>query len=83
MPKSKPQKQRNPIRSKEDRYVEEHHQGSHKITKKEFMVALTKAAQPVSEWQHDQEGTETLEFHPSDGCNETRKNQDKTEGEEG
>ena len=74
-------KQRNAIKSKEDRYVEEHHQGSHKITKREFMAVLTKAAQPVSEWQHDQEGTETSESHPSDGCSGKRKNQDKTEGE--
>ena len=83
MPKSKPQKQHNPIRSKEDRYVEEHHEGSRKITKKEFMTVLTKAAQPVSEWKHDQEVSETSVAHPSDGCNETHRNQDTTEGKEG
>jgi len=76
-------KQHHAIKSKEDRYVKEHHQGSHKITKKEFMTVLTKAAQPVSEWQHDQEGTETSGSRPSDGCNETHKNQGKTGDKEG
>ena len=86
MPKSKPQqsnkKQHNAIKSKEDRYVEEHHEGSHKVTKREFMAVLTKAAQPVSDWRHDQEGTETSAAHPSDGCNGKCKSQDKTEGKE-
>ena len=81
--KSKPdKKQRNPIKSKEDRYIEEHHEGSHNITKKEFMTVLTKAAQPVSEWQHDQEEKETLESHLSDGCSGKCKSQGKTEGKE-
>ena len=30
------------------------------LTKKRFEQLLKKAAQPVSEWQHDQEGKETL-----------------------
>ena len=86
MSKSKPKpsnkRQRNPIKGKEDRYVEEHHEGSHKVTKKEFMTLLTKAARPVSEWKHDQEGKEKEESHLSDGCNDKRKSQDKTEGKE-
>ncbi len=84
MPKSKqPNKQqRSPIKSKEDRYVEEHHEGSHKITKAKFMAVLAKAAQPVSEWQHDQEETGTSDNHPSDDYIGKHKNQDKTEGKE-
>ena len=53
------------------------------LTKKRFERLLNKAAQPVSEWTPDQEGSETLESRPSDGCNETHKSQDKTEGKEG
>ena len=53
------------------------------LTKKRFERLLNKAAQPVSGWTPDQEGSETSVAHPSDGCNETRKNQDKTEGKEG
>ena len=87
MPKSKPQpsdkRQRNPIKSKEDRYVEKHHQGSHKITKKEFMAVLAKASLPVSEWQHDQEGIGTSESRHADDYIGKRKNQGKTEGKEG
>ena len=86
MSKSKVQKsdkkQRNPIKSKEDRYVEEHHEGIHKITKKEFMAVLTKAAQPVSQQQPCQEDLETSESHPSGGCNGKRKYQDNLEGKE-
>jgi hypothetical protein len=52
------------------------------LTKRRFERLLRKAAQPVSEWQHGQEVKETSGTHPSDGCNETRKNQDKTEGKE-
>lgn len=36
------------------------------LTKKRFERLLTKAAQPVPEWKHDQEGSETSESHPSD-----------------
>ena len=79
---SQPKKQRNPIKSKEDRHVEEHHEGSHKITKAKFMAVLRKAANPVSERQPCQEGSETLESHPSDGCTDKRKSRDKTVGEE-
>ena len=53
------------------------------LTKKAFERLLTKAAQPVSEWQHGQEVKETSDIHPSDGCTEKRKNQDKTEDIEG
>ena len=82
MSKSKPQqpnkKQPNTIKSKEDRYVDKHHEGSHKITKKEFMAVLTKAAQPVSEWESEKAASETLGNHPSDGYTGTHKSQDKT-----
>ena len=37
-------KSRNVIKGKEDRYVAEHHEGSIGVTKKEFMVLLTKSA---------------------------------------
>ena len=74
---------RNPIKSKEDRYVEEHHEGSHKITEKEFMKVLTKSAKPVSEWQHDQADSQTSESHRGDGCSDRRKNQDNSGGKEG
>lgn len=53
------------------------------LTKGRFMRLLRKASQPVSEWQHDQEGTETSESHPSDDYNDTHRNQDKSEGKEG
>ena len=65
------------IKSKEDRYVEKHHQGSHKITKREFMMVLKKAATPISEWQHDSKDLGTSVAHPSDGCNDKCKSQDK------
>ena len=80
MPKSN---ERNPIKGKEDRYVEKHHQGSHPITKKEFLTLLTKVSRPVSEWNklaQVKKGTSVV--HPSDGCTDTRKSQDKTEGKE-
>lgn len=53
------------------------------LTKKRFEALLTKAAQPISEWQHAQEDKETKAAHPSDGYSGKRKNQDKTEGKEG
>ena len=53
------------------------------LTKKRFEGLLTKAAQPVSGWESEKEVSETSGNHPSDGCNETRKNQGKTEGKEG
>ena len=52
------------------------------LTKKKFEEILTKAAQPVSEWQHDQEGTETSAVHPCDDYSDKCKNQDKIEGKE-
>jgi len=52
------------------------------VTKKEFEKLLTKAAQPVSEWTHGQEDSGTSESRLSDGYNDKRKNQDKTEGKE-
>lgn len=52
------------------------------LTKSRFERLLTKASQPVSEWQHGQEGSETSNNHPSDGCSETHTNQDKTEDKE-
>ncbi len=52
------------------------------LTKKRFERLLKKAAQPVSEWKHDQEGTETSVVRPSDGCSDKHKNQGKTEGKE-
>jgi len=36
------------------------------LTKKRFERLLKKAAQPVSEWKHGQEGTGTSVAHPSD-----------------
>lgn len=53
------------------------------LTKKRFEQILTKAAQPVSEWQHGQEGKETSEFHLSDGCSDKCKSQDMTGDKEG
>ena len=52
------------------------------LTKKRFMKLLTKAAQPVSEWQHGQECSGTSVSHPSGDYNDTHKNQDKTVGKE-
>ena len=69
---------RNVIKSKEDRYVEKHHQGSTPITKKEFMTILKKAATPISEWQHDSKQTGTSESHLSDDYTDKCTNQDKT-----
>lgn len=48
------------------------------LTKKRFMSLLSKAAQPVSEWSHDQESVQTSESHLSGDYSDTRKNQDKT-----
>jgi hypothetical protein len=82
VPKSKRQppaskNKRNLIKSKEDRYVEKHHQGSVPVTKKEFMAVLKKAATPISEWQHDSGDSKTSAVHPSDGCSDKYKNQDR------
>ena len=83
MPKPKQRKSqsdrkpRNPIKGREDRYVEKHHQGSVPITKKEFMMVLDKASTPISEWKHDLGDSKTSVVHPSDGCNDKYKNQDK------
>ena len=74
---------RNPIKGKEDRYVSKHHQGSVNITRDEFEALVTKASQPLSESQRVPRETQTSAAHPSDDCNETRKNQDKTEDKEG
>lgn len=54
------------------------------LTKKAFERLLTKAAQPVSEWNKPvpvKKGT--LAAHLSDGYSGKRKSQDKTEGKEG
>lgn len=53
------------------------------LTKKRFFGLLTKAAQPVADWESAPEASETSESHPSDGCNETHKNQGKTGDTEG
>ena len=53
------------------------------LTKKRFERLLTKAAQPVSEWQHGQEGQETSGTHPSDDYTGKHKSQGKTEDKEG
>ena len=74
---------RNPIKGKEDRYVAKHHQGSVDITRDEFEALVTKASQPLSESQHAPKETGIVESHPSDGCTETHKNQDRTEDKEG
>jgi hypothetical protein len=52
------------------------------LTKKRFEKLLTKAAQPVSEWQHGQEVKGTSGSHPSDGCSGKHKSQDKTVNKE-
>ena len=52
------------------------------LTKSKFMKILKKAAQPISDWKHDQEETETSESHPSDDYTDKRKSQDKIEGAE-
>jgi len=49
------------------------------LTKAKFMRILRKSAQPV---KPDSEETETSDAHPSDGCNDKHKSQDKTEGAE-
>jgi hypothetical protein len=76
-------KRRSPIKGKEDRYVAKHHQGSVDITRDEFEALVTKASQPLSESKHAPKETQTSVVHPSDGCTETHKNQDKTEDKEG
>ena len=48
------------------------------LTKKKFEEILTKSAQPVSEWQHGQEGIEKSAVHPSDDYSDRCKSQDKT-----
>ena len=54
------------------------------LTKKRFESLLTKAAQPVSEWNKpSQEGKETKAENRADGYTETRKNPDTLEGKEG
>ncbi len=50
------------------------------LTKKQFEQLLKKAAQPVKRF--DSKGIQTSESRPSDGYNDKRKNQDKTEGKE-
>ena len=52
------------------------------VDKKEFEALLNKAARPVPEWNNETEGKQTKEPHPSDGCTDKHKYQDKTEGEE-
>jgi hypothetical protein len=52
------------------------------LTKKRFEGLLKKASKPISEWKHDQEGKETSVDHPSDGCTDTRKSQDRIVGKE-
>ncbi len=53
---------------------------NHPLTKKRFEALLRKAAQPVSQWKHGQEGKGTSESRPSDGCSGKRKSRGKTEG---
>lgn len=55
------------------------------ITKKQFERILVKVfVQPISGklMEDAKEVKQTSASHPSDGCTETRKNQDKTEGKE-
>ncbi len=50
-------------------------------TAKQFEKLLDKASTPISEWNKPcQEGKETSESRPSDGCNGKHKSQDTTEG---
>jgi hypothetical protein len=53
------------------------------LTKKCFEHLLKKAAQPVSEWKHGQEGKGTSVARPSGGCSGKHKSQGKTEDKEG
>jgi len=55
--------------------------GTKGLSKKQFEALLKKAAQPKKQPDSKEIGTSVA--HPSDGCTEKRKNQDKTEGEEG
>ena len=71
------------IKSEEDRYVEEHHEGSFGVSRQDFMDLLTKSAQPVSGKKLGLRDSKTLESHPPDDYTDTHKNQDKTEGKEG
>ena len=50
------------------------------LTKKQFEQLLKKAAQPKK--PSDSKETETSVAHPSDGCNEKHRNQDRTEDAE-
>ena len=50
------------------------------LTKKRFESLLRKSAQPL---KPDSKETETSGNHPSGGCNDKCKSQDKTEGKEG
>jgi len=53
-------KQHNKIKSKEDRYVEKHHEGSFGVTEKDFIAILAKASQPIKdEGESDSESAET------------------------
>lgn len=53
-------------------------QGS--LTKKRFEALLMKAAQPLPKKKPVPRDSRTLEPRPSDGCSETRTNQDNLEG---
>ena len=70
---------RNTIKSKEDRYVEKHHEGSYGVTKKDFFALLTKSAQPL---KSDLKVKGTSESHLSDGCSDKCTSQDKTVSKE-
>lgn len=52
------------------------------LTKRGFEKLLTKASQPLSH-KHDSKVKGKVVVHPSDGCNDTHTNQDKTEDKEG
>jgi len=53
-------KQHHAIKSKEDRYVDEHHEGSYGVKKKDFMAILAKASQPIKDDEEsDSENAET------------------------
>ncbi len=89
MPKSKPQpplakKERNAIKSKEDRYVAEHHEGSYGVTEREFEGLLTKVFPPISQPNIPaQVKRQTSVARPSDGYIGKRKNRGKIAGKEG
>ena len=54
------------------------------LTKKGFEKILAKVFVPSvrNPLESDQEGKQTSESHPSDGCSGTHKSQDKTEDKE-